>query len=91
MTLQPTRRTSFDKDVKRMLKRGKDMRKLRSVLQLLIDQTPLPDTLRDHALKGGYRARRELHIEPDWLLIYESDDTTLTLHATGSHSDLFDE
>ena len=37
------------------------------------------------------RLRRECHITPDWLLIYEIDDGKLFLYLTrtGTHSDLF--
>jgi len=29
------------------------------------------------------------HIEPDWLLIYQSTETEIILIRTGSHSELF--
>jgi len=81
----------FRKDVKRVEKRGKDMGKLRLVLTLLIEDKPLPVRLRDHPLKGEWASWRDLHIEPDWLLIYKVDAETLLLGRTGTHSDLFDE
>ena len=31
----------------------------------------------------------ECHIEPDWLLIYQMNETELWLVRTGSHADLF--
>jgi len=31
----------------------------------------LPPGNKDHDLKGTYKRRRECHIAPDWLLIYE--------------------
>lgn len=42
---------------------------------------------RDHALTGNYKGSRECHIEPDWLLIYET--LVLLLSRVGSHSELF--
>lgn len=42
---------------------------------------------RDHALTGNYKGSRECHIEPDWLLIYET--LVLMLSRVGSHSELF--
>jgi mRNA interferase YafQ len=81
-----SRTSQFKKDVKKVEKRGKDLRKLRAVLDLLIDAKPLPDSLRDHALQGG---SRDLHIEPDWLLIYTLEQNHLRLERTGTHSDLF--
>jgi mRNA interferase YafQ len=43
---------------------------------------------RDHALAGKYQDYRDCHLEPDWVLIYQSRET-LVLVRTGSHSDLF--
>ena len=79
------------KDVKRMKKRGKDMSKLTTVLNLLSSGTSLPDTYDDHSLSGTLKDFRECHIEPDWLLMYKKEEDTLLLIAagTGSHSDLF--
>ena len=46
---------------------------------------------KDHPLTGNYEGFRELHVEPDWLLIYaiKDDILVLSLTRTGSHSDLF--
>ena len=47
----------------------------------------------DHALANSrnYENMRELHIEPDWLLVYniENSELILKLIRTGSHSDVF--
>jgi len=67
------------------------MAKLRHVLKLLIDAEPLPTRLRDHPLKGVWKNYRDLHIEPDWLLIYKADELTVLFERTGTHTDLFDE
>lgn len=81
------------RDVKRIIKRGKDKSKLLAALDLLASQSPMPEKYRDHALKGEMAGYRECHIEPDWLLIYEIIEGSLILLAigTGTHSDLFDE
>lgn len=81
----------FRRDVKRMERRGKEMAKLRAVLDLLIAATPLPPALKDHALRGNWAGFRDLHVEPDWLLLYRIDGEDLILTRTGTHSDLFDE
>jgi mRNA interferase YafQ len=62
--------TRFRKDVKRAEKRGKDIAKLRTVLTMLAQEQPLPPEYRDHALRGDWNGFRDLHIEPDWLLLY---------------------
>ena len=68
--LTPTYTRQFERDVKLMLKRGKDPEKVKLVMTTLINEVPLPSRHRDHALVGNYRNRRECYVEPDWLLIY---------------------
>ena len=67
------------------------MAKLRALLAALIQQASLPARYRDHPLRGNWRDYRELHIEPDWLLIYRIEGDELQLVRTGSHADLFNE
>jgi mRNA interferase YafQ len=85
------RSTAFRKDVKRAEKRGRDMGKLKAVILLLLDDKPLEPRHRDHPLKGDWIGYRDLHIEPDWLLLYRVTETELMLARTGAHSDLFGE
>jgi mRNA interferase YafQ len=79
----------FRRDVKLAQKRGKDMARLREVLSLLIEGSPLPPRCKDHSLSGDWKHFRDCHIEPDWLLIYKIDGDDLHLVRTGTHSDLF--
>ena len=81
----------FEKDLKRMAKRGMPLRELETVIDRLLDQTPLPEKHRDHPLVGDYAGFRECHVRPDWLLIYmvQADRLVLTCMRTGTHSDLF--
>jgi len=81
----------FEKDFKLAKKRGLDLTRLETVVNLLASGKVLPKRYRDHALGGNYRDFRECHIRPDWLLIYriEKDELMLFLFRTGSHSDLF--
>jgi len=80
------------RDAKRMSKRGKDLAKLTTVLDLLVSEQAMPEKYRDHPLKGEMRGYRECHIEPDWLLVYRiyQDQLILVAAGTGTHSDLFD-
>ena len=80
---------SFEKDWRRLEKRGYDYAKLEEIVGLLISQKQLPDRCRPHKLVGNYVGFWECHIAPDWLLIYFVDDTSITLAYTGTHSDLF--
>ena len=81
--------TSFKKDVKRQKKRGKDLDKLKDVIELLVSGSDLPESYRDHGLSGNWVGWRDCHIQPDWILIYKVSDGALILARTGSHSDLF--
>lgn len=79
----------FSKDIKRMLKRGKDLGKLKHIVVQLANGQALDAKHRDHPLIGEWRRSRDCHIEPDWLLVYTADEATLRLERTGTHSDLF--
>lgn len=67
------------------------MRKFKDCLSLLAETGTLPPKYRPHRLVGRYAGAWECHIEPDWLLVWEQNDTELTLLMidTGSHSDIF--
>ena len=89
--LTPILTGSFKKERKLMIKRGKDMSKLRAVMTMLINEQPLPPERENHPLHGEYKGWWECHVEPNWLLIYRVDkeNQEVTFHHTGSHSDLF--
>jgi mRNA interferase YafQ len=88
--MRTIRRTSqFRRDVKQMQRQGKDLGKLKKVLESLVKDEKLSQKYRDHVLVGQYKGTRECHIEPDWLLIYESAESEVVLIRAGSHSDLF--
>lgn len=84
------RKTQFKRDFKRILKQGKNPQDLAAVLLLLMAGSRLPERLNDHPLKRNWEGYRELHIKPDWLLIYKIEDETLVLARTGSHAELFE-
>lgn len=81
----------FDKEVKRCIKRGYDISLLKEVMQILANTGKLPAKYKPHKLSGNYANCWECHIKPDWLLIWEQNDTELILLFlnTGTHSDLF--
>jgi len=82
---------SFNKDLKLMEKRNKDMPKLREVTRMLIQEEPLLPKHKNHLLHGNYAGKWECHVEPDWLLIYRIDTANrrIIFYRTGSHSDLY--
>jgi mRNA interferase YafQ len=79
----------FERDLKRVGKRGKDLGKLFLVVEKLRRGEELEPRHRPHALTGNWKPFWELHIEPDWLLVYELTDDVLYLVRTGTHADLF--
>jgi len=81
------------RDAKLMKKRGKDMTKLTTALELLANRKPMSKRYNDHQLSGNFKDFRECHIETNWLLMYQiyEDKLILSASATGTHSDLFSE
>jgi len=79
----------FKKDLQRVIKSGKNIQKLKTVIKLLIAQEHLPSKYKEHKLMGEFKERLECHVEPDWLLIYKIDEERIIFEMTGSHSDLF--
>ena len=88
---KPVFSSRFKKDIKLAVKRGKDLEKLSSVVELLCEGNPLPKQYKDHPLAGDYSGFRDCHIEPDWVMIYriENSQVQLILARTGTHADLF--
>lgn len=88
-SVETTRR--FDKALTKCIKRGLNMKKFTDAIDILTETGTLPPKYRPHKLSGRYVGAWECHIEPDWLLIWEQNDKTLTLLMidTGTHSDLF--
>ena len=72
-----------------MQKRGSDLKKLRAVIEKLVNEQELEPRYKDHPLQGSYAGARDCHIAPDWVLIYAIVDNELRLIRTGAHSDLF--
>ena len=81
----------FKKDLKRCTKRGLDTEKLRTVINILVQNGQLPETYRPHMLTGNHHDEWECHIQPDWLLVWKQDNNLLSLlfMQTGTHADLF--
>ena len=85
------RTTRFQRELRKMLKRGADIGKLETVVALLAAGETLPPQYRDHALTGDMAGTRDCHITPDWILLYriEEDVLVLALTRTVTHADLF--
>lgn len=79
----------FKRDYKLAMKRGFDISLIDNIIRDLINEKPLQEKHKDHALSGDYIGYRECHVKPDWLLIYQSGNGVIVFERTGSHSDLF--
>lgn len=80
----------YKKSLKKILKRGKDIKKIVAVVEMLANGKTLPPQYKDHALVGDLIGLRDCHVENDWVLLYQikNDVLILTLVDTGTHSDL---
>jgi mRNA interferase YafQ len=79
----------FKRDFRKAESRGKDMSKLEKAMSLLLVNTFLPERYKDHALSGNWLHYRELHIAPDWLLVYKITGNVVLFARTGTHTDIF--
>ena len=74
------RRTKrFASSLARMIRRGKDIKKLSAIVTMLANGEPLPPQCRDHALTGDLAGLRDCHVENDWVLLYYIEDDVLVL------------
>lgn len=71
--------SSFVRDLKKYQRAHGNVQRVHDVIDLLRTDKQLPLSLRDHQLQGKLRKYRELHIEKDWLLVYQKDGTKLVL------------
>ena len=85
--------TEFKKEYKKIKKQGKDLEKLKNIIEKLACGIVLEQKFKDHKLLDNRKIKncRECHIEPDWLLVYRIEETELILLLieNGSHSELF--
>jgi mRNA interferase YafQ len=81
----------FNKDLKRCKKRGLDIQLIQKAVSLLASAGTLPAQYHPHKLINQKIETWECHIQPDWLMTWEQNDTELTLLflQTGTHSDIF--
>jgi len=83
----------FKKKYKLIKKQGKDLEKLKYIINKLAYGESIEEKYKNHMLTNSkhYKNCGECHIEPDWLLVYQykKDELILLLVDTGSHSELF--
>lgn len=85
--------SDFKKNYKKIKKQGKNVEKLKYVVNKLANGIELEEKYKNHMLTDSkhYKNCGECHIEPDWLLVYQyiNNELVLVLVTTGSHSELF--
>lgn len=82
--------SQFKKDLKRYKNQPSVIDKLESILKLLTNNLPIPESNRPHRLTGNYRGYMECHVESDTLLIWwDKEIGVIKLVRFGSHSELF--
>lgn len=79
----------FKKDMKRLARRGLDMKKLMRFIEKTIETGEVSTQYRPHRLSGNWEGYWDCHLAPDWVVIYQIDDIALYLVQTGTHADLF--
>jgi mRNA interferase YafQ len=95
--LELTKTNLYKKELKLMLKRGRNGQKMFDIVTMILDNANqgmehhllLPEKYCLHKLIGKFKGYWECHIEPDWLLVYYLDDEVLRLERTGTHNDIF--
>ena len=90
MTYTVDKTTAFLKDVALAKRRGLDLERLWTAVGILTLGQRMPPQYHDHALLGKWRGKRECHIAPDWVLVYErtTEKLVLLLVRTGTHREL---
>jgi mRNA interferase YafQ len=86
--------TKFKKDLKKAQSQTapkRDIEGLKSVMNSLAEDKPLPAEKKDHPLVGSFKGFRECHVQPDFLLVYKKSDKddSIRFERVGSHSELF--
>ena len=89
-----TRSKDFENSISRLFQSGIKpslKEKIEKTIDLLAGGNKLPQSYKDHQLKGKLSLYRECHIKGDLLLIYriEKENLILILINIGSHSQLF--
>lgn len=86
--LQPT--TQFKKDLKRYKHQPRLLAELKELLDLLINEQPIPEEYFPHPHVGNYKGCLECPIESDFLLIWiDEKQNIIELVRLGTHSELF--
>lgn len=70
----PDYTAQFRRDLKKCEARNFNIKKLKTIITIILDGKKLQPIYKDHRLHGKWHHCKELHIESDWLLIYAIKD-----------------
>ena len=84
--------SKFKLQLKKLKKQGKDLKKVKNIIEKLAKGEKLNYSYKDHKLidNNFFHNFRECHVEPDWLLVYQINKDKLIIYfiETGSHSEI---
>ena len=85
------RSTQFKRDFKKIRNNPPKVELFSRALMLLINNKPLPKSYSEHPLKGDKMGFIDIHLAPDYILIYRIDRLKSEIHLAriGTHSELF--
>jgi mRNA interferase YafQ len=90
----PDYSNKFEKDIEHLKKRWYNISKLLELLELLLMGNVLPSYYKDHTLKWKWKTFRDIHISPNWILIYKYYELEgkeyIRFERTWTHSDLLE-
>ncbi|CAK1247945.1 putative toxin-antitoxin system toxin component [Fructobacillus fructosus] len=79
----------FKKQYRKLMKGGRYRKEdFDRIVEILLRDLPIPASYEDHQLINQ-GLDRELHIKPDWVLIYRYDGEYVEFIKTGSHTNPF--
>lgn len=82
--------TQYKKDYKRYRHNPLKMKALATIIDLLVNEQPIPAQYRPHLLQGNYKGCMECHVQGDFLLVWMDEERNIVeLVRLGSHSELF--
>ena len=84
--------SKFKSQLKKLKKQGKDLKKVKNIIEKIAKGEKLNYSYKDHKLidNNYFHNFRECHVEPDWLLVYQINKDKLIIYfiETGSHSEI---
>ena len=73
--------SSFKKSLKKVLKQGKEFKKIKTIIVKLANKEELEIKYKNHELNDNKKFKncKECHVEPDWLLVYKYYENDLII------------